>query len=204
MKYKDYLGCKMFMDYELSTKRKKVIEKIKKLDNKKGLTLARIFNEGALWMEQIYKDRQKKENDKWKKLMSGCKTWTIDAQDLLGEKKILFYCGICGSQFTKELDTDYCPICKYYDIIEFQNDKPKETHTCQYCDRNTSDVDMDYMAGEDHLECKIEDELNNKVIERLKDLHFQDLLVFGKTIIDWPDFWEKMENKAKEILKDKP
>lgn len=32
-----------------------------------------------------------------------------------------YQCGTCESIFTRKLDIDYCPVCKYYDLEEYQD-----------------------------------------------------------------------------------
>jgi hypothetical protein len=38
--------------------------------------------------------------------------------------------------------------------------------TCQYCGKDTSEVEYDYLSGTDHLSCALESEFKNNPIEK--------------------------------------
>jgi len=38
--------------------------------------------------------------------------------------------------------------------------------TCQYCGKNTSEIEYDYLSGTDHLSCTLESEFKNNPIEK--------------------------------------
>jgi hypothetical protein len=44
-------------------------------------------------------------------------------------------------------------------IADFQYPSHKISMRCGYCGKDTSDVDMEYLAGTDHLECALKDEI---------------------------------------------
>ena len=39
-------------------------------------------------------------------------------------------------------------------------------YTCQYCGKDTSEVEYDYLSGTDHLSCTLESEFKNNPIEK--------------------------------------
>jgi hypothetical protein len=39
-------------------------------------------------------------------------------------------------------------------------------YTCQYCGKDTSEVEYDYLSGTDHLSCALESEFKNNPIEK--------------------------------------
>jgi len=42
----------------------------------------------------------------------------------------------------------------------------KSLFTCQYCGKDTSEVEYDYLVGVDHLSCTLESEFKNNPIEK--------------------------------------
>jgi len=39
-------------------------------------------------------------------------------------------------------------------------------YTCQYCGKDTSEIEYDYLSGTDHLSCTLESEFKNNPIEK--------------------------------------
>ena len=42
----------------------------------------------------------------------------------------------------------------------------KSLFTCQYCGKDTSEIEYDYLSGTDHLSCTLESEFKNNPIEK--------------------------------------
>ena len=40
------------------------------------------------------------------------------------------------------------------------------SYTCQFCDKDTSEVEYDYLSGTDHLSCALESEFKKNPIEK--------------------------------------
>jgi hypothetical protein len=40
------------------------------------------------------------------------------------------------------------------------------SYTCQYCGKDTSEIEYDYLSGTDHLSCTLESEFKNNPIEK--------------------------------------
>ena len=77
------------------------------------------------------------------------------------------------------------------------SDKDREAWVCELCNKNTYDVDWDYIgSGTNHLQCELELEFSEEIIENKSEGFIYESPDNGKTIFRRPLGDQNMKNKV--------
>ena len=80
---------------------------------------------------------------------------------------------------------------------EIDQEEVRQTWVCQICGKNTYDVDWDYIgSGTNHLQCELELEFSEAIIENKSEGFIYESPDNGKTIFRRPLGDQNMKNKV--------
>ena len=80
---------------------------------------------------------------------------------------------------------------------EIDQEEVRQTCVCQICGKNTYDVDWDYIgSGTNHLQCELELEFSEEIIENKTEGFIYESPDNGKTIFRRPLGDQNMKNKV--------